>query len=207
MGGARSNSGAFPNLGLMGTVATGQWTRIIIGMKLSTSASDGWVEAYVNGTRKIARTSLATLDKQSNGTADPIYLKQGIYRDSAWDALKATHMFSTATYLSAQQKRRSNNRVAVNARFYNLAIEALAHEEDEVIAKDQAQTTSRDKAIDKARNWREVTDEVFTFACYAKEDFDSDNLEKKRTVIFKLGEKLSILAGTIQMPLINTSFP
>ena len=49
----------------------------------------------------------------------------------------------------------------------------------------------------KARNWRAKADEVFTFARYAKEDFDSDDIEKKRTVVLKLGEKLSILDRTI----------
>ena len=49
----------------------------------------------------------------------------------------------------------------------------------------------------KSRNWRAKADEVFTFARYAKEDFDSDNLEKKRSVVAKLGEKLTILDRTI----------
>ncbi len=56
----------------------------------------------------------------------------------------------------------------------------------------------RNKAEYQARNWRTTADEVFTFARYAKEDFDSDDLEKKRTVVVKLGEKLSILDRTIQ---------
>jgi hypothetical protein len=47
-------------------------------------------------------------------------------------------------------------------------------------------------------NWREVADEVFTFARYAKEDFDADDLDKKRIVITKMGEKLTILDRTIQ---------
>ena len=128
--------------------------------------------------------------------------------------------------------------------FYQLAVKALAEEEDEVVAKDQAKTSSRDSAIEKAtqaiinlrrmryngeaeddawyfaemssleknlealqkdrnkaeykaRNWREVADEVFSLARYAKEDFDGDDLEKKRTVIVKLGENLSILDRTI----------
>ena len=50
----------------------------------------------------------------------------------------------------------------------------------------------------KARDWRAKADEVFTFARYAKEDFDSDDLEKKRSVIVKLGEVLTILDRTIQ---------
>lgn len=57
---------------------------------------------------------------------------------------------------------------------------------------------ARNKDEYKARNWREVADETFTFARYAKEDFDSDDLEKKRSVVMKLGEKLTILDRTIQ---------
>ena len=58
--------------------------------------------------------------------------------------------------------------------------------------------SKRNKAELKARDWRTKADEVFTFARYAKEDFDSDDLEKKRTVVVKLGEKLTILDRTIQ---------
>jgi site-specific DNA recombinase len=144
-----------------------------------------------------------------------------------------------------RQIKEKLSKYTIDPDFYKLAIEALAQEEDEVVTKDQAQNTSRVKAIEKteqeiaslrrmrykgemnddawytaemseleekletlqrdrnkaeykARNWREVADEVFTFARYAKEDFDSDDLEKKRTVIVKLGEKLSILDRTIQ---------
>lgn len=144
-----------------------------------------------------------------------------------------------------RQIKEKLSKFTIDPDFYQLAIEALAQEEDEVVAKDQAQIFSRDKAINKteqdianlrrmryggeadddawystemscleeklktlqkdrnkaeykARNWREVADEVFTFARYAKEDFDSDDLEKKRTVIVKLGERLSILDRTIQ---------
>ena len=57
---------------------------------------------------------------------------------------------------------------------------------------------SRNKDEYKARNWRAVADETFTFARYAKEDFDGDDLEKKRSVVMKLGEKLTILDRTIQ---------
>ena len=80
-------------MGLMGKVAVGQWTRIVIGMKLSNSASIGWVEAYVNGVNTVAHTSVATMDSLSDGSPDPIYLKQGIYRSSDWDTIGATHVF------------------------------------------------------------------------------------------------------------------
>lgn len=133
----------------------------------------------------------------------------------------------------------------ISPKFYELAIEALAQEEDEVVAKDEAKTVARDKAIakknqainnlrrmryngeadddawyfaemktledelealqdgrnkaeHKARDWRAVADETFTFARYAKEDFDGDDLEKKRAVIVKLGAKLEILDRTVR---------
>ncbi len=137
------------------------------------------------------------------------------------------------------------SKFTIDPDFYKLAIEALAQEEDEVVEKDQAKSTARDKAIDKkmqsianlrrmryngdadddswyyaemqtleneleslqkqrndaeykARDWRAKADEVFTFARYAKEDFDGDDLEKKRTVVVKLGEVLTIMDRTIQ---------
>lgn len=55
----------------------------------------------------------------------------------------------------------------------------------------------RNDAEYKARDWRAKADEAFTFARYAKEDFDSDDLEKKRSVIVKLGEVLTIMDRTI----------
>lgn len=129
--------------------------------------------------------------------------------------------------------------------FYKLAIEALAQEEDEVVAKDQAKTLAHAKAIEKAqqainnlrrmryngeadddswyfaemksledkletlqgkrneseykaRNWREVANEAFTFARYAQEDFESNDLEKQRTVVARLGTNLTIKDRTIQ---------
>lgn len=41
-------------------------------------------------------------------------------------------------------------------------------------------------------------DGAFTFARYVKEGLDGDDLEKKRPVILKLGEVLTILDRTIQ---------
>lgn len=144
-----------------------------------------------------------------------------------------------------RQIKENLSKYTIDPGFYDLAIKALAEQEDEVAAKGQAQTNSRDSAIEKvkqsisrlrrmryggeldddawyfaemsdlenkletlqkdrnkaeykARNWREVADEVFTFARYAKEDFDADDMEKKRTVIARMGEKLAILDRTIQ---------
>ncbi len=154
------------------------------------------------------------------------------------------HSHVSEDNLVSQIKERLS-KFTIDPDFYKLAIEALAQEEDEVVAKDQAMTLTHNKAIEKtqqainnlrrmryngeadddswyfaemktledrlsklqserneseytARNWREVANEIFTFARYAKEDFDSDDLEKKRTVIAKLGANLTILDRTIQ---------
>ena len=56
----------------------------------------------------------------------------------------------------------------------------------------------RNDAEYRARDWRAMADETFTFARYAKEDFDGDDLEKKRSVIVKLGEILTIKDRTIK---------
>ena len=144
-----------------------------------------------------------------------------------------------------RQIKEKLNKYTVDPDFYKLAIEALAQEEDEVGAKDEAKIQAHNKAIEKqktaianlrrmrysgeadddswyfsemesleskleelqtnrnnaehhARDWRAEADRVFTFARYAKEDFDGDDLEKKRAVIVELGEALTILDRTIQ---------
>lgn len=47
-------------------------------------------------------------------------------------------------------------------------------------------------------DWRERTMDIFIFARYAKEAFDSDDWERKRTVIKKLGADLKLSGRTIQ---------
>lgn len=47
-------------------------------------------------------------------------------------------------------------------------------------------------------DWRESTMDIFIFARYAKEDFDSDDWEQKRTVIKKLGADIKLSGRTIQ---------
>lgn len=49
-----------------------------------------------------------------------------------------------------------------------------------------------------AYNWRDKANDIFMFARYAKEDFDSDDLERKRTVIKRLGADLRFDGRTIQ---------
>ena len=48
-----------------------------------------------------------------------------------------------------------------------------------------------------ANGWKDKANDVFMFARYAKEDFDSDDWERKRTVIKRLGADLKLSGRTI----------
>lgn len=56
----------------------------------------------------------------------------------------------------------------------------------------------RDKIKTAANNWRDKANDIFMFARYAKEDFDGDDWERKRTVIKRLGADLRFDGRTIQ---------
>jgi hypothetical protein len=83
LGGARTNAGDVPNDGNLGRLTKGQWTRLVIGMRLSPDPDVGWVQVYRDGVDQLGRISLATMDRDASGV-DPIYLKQGLYRDAKW---------------------------------------------------------------------------------------------------------------------------
>jgi hypothetical protein len=83
LGGERANSGLIPGDGLIGPLRKGSWTRLEIGIALSDDPASGWVEVWRDGALALPRTAVATMDV-IRGRPDPIYLKQGIYRDSGW---------------------------------------------------------------------------------------------------------------------------
>ena len=144
-----------------------------------------------------------------------------------------------------EQVKNRLSRFTIDPGFYQLAIEALAEENDDEIAKQQAVIDNQQKSIkdkeneihglqrmryrgecpddnfyasemkkleselkslQKARNkteiesrdWRKLANETFTFARYAKEDFESDDLEKQRIVPRRLGQNLTVLDGKIE---------
>jgi len=66
----------------VGDVAVGAWNRFTVGIRFSTDADQGRVTLYRDG-RLVDRKTRATLDVV-DGKPDPVYLKQGIYRSSAW---------------------------------------------------------------------------------------------------------------------------
>ena len=75
--------------------------------------------------------------------------------------------------------------------------------EKDIIALEQ----ERDKVLTVARDWRETATDIFMFARYAKEDFDSDDWEKKRAVIKRLGADLKLSGRTIQFTPIKYLVP
>lgn len=56
---------------------------------------------------------------------------------------------------------------------------------------------ARGRAMTVANDWKDAANDAFMFARYAKEDFDSDDWERKRTVIMQLGANLKLAGRTI----------
>ena len=92
LGGTRTNAGLVPGGGDLGPLRPGRWTDITVGMRLSPDPQSGWVEVWLDDQVALPRTAVATMDLVG-GTVDPIYLKQGIYRDSQW---QCTHVLYLA---------------------------------------------------------------------------------------------------------------
>lgn len=64
----------------LGVIRPGHWTRFTVGIQY---AVDGWVEVHRDGVSVLPRRTVASIDL-IDGRPDPVYLKQGIYRDTAW---------------------------------------------------------------------------------------------------------------------------
>jgi site-specific DNA recombinase len=140
-------------------------------------------------------------DKLSKFTIDPDFYKLAIEAlAQEEDGVVVKHQEATTRIEKDNQKAQDAINRLRRMR-YNGEAEDDAWYFSEMQALEDALENSqkkRNRAEYKARNWRVVADEVFTFARYAKEDFDSDDLEKKRSVIVKLGEVLTIMDRTIQ---------
>lgn len=71
-------------------------------------------------------------------------------------------------------------------------------EQDEIREEIDKLEADREKVKTAANNWRDKANDIFMFARYAKEDFDSDDWERKRAVIKRLGADLKLSNRTIQ---------
>jgi hypothetical protein len=95
VGGARG--GLLPMGGDLGPLCKGCWTRLVVGLKFSPDPGTGWIEVYRDGVQKYARTPLATMD-EIDGAPDPTYLKQGIYRSTAWSVTQVLYFSPVKVY-------------------------------------------------------------------------------------------------------------
>ena len=57
---------------------------------------------------------------------------------------------------------------------------------------------ARNTTEERAKDWRAVANETFTFARYAREDFESDSVDNKRKVLVQLGQNLVLRDGVLQ---------
>jgi hypothetical protein len=65
-------------------------------------------------------------------------------------------------------------------------------ERDDLKAKLTKLKANLHNTENRAEKWLELTDKTFNFACYARENFNSGTLEKKREIFAALGWNFSI---------------
>ena len=87
LGGTRANAGLIAQQDL-GPIRKGYWTRFVVGMRVTPDTNAGWVEVWRDGVRMARQEHVSTMDT-IDGQPDPTYLKQGVYRDSAWSVTQA----------------------------------------------------------------------------------------------------------------------
>lgn len=157
---------------------------------------------YINDTEDWGLEHNAKVEKLSRFTIDPDFYKLAIER-LAQEENEVIEKNNTKTLAHDRAIKKAETSITNLRRmrysgevdddsWYFAEMQCL---EDEL----ERLQESRNQDEYKARNWRAVADETFTLARYAKEDFDGgDDLEKKRSVVMKLGEKLTILDRTIQ---------
>lgn len=67
----------------LGGATRGRWINLQFGFHWSPDRDRGWIEVWRDG-RRVVREQRATMDRMPSGEVDPIYLKQGIYRNKDW---------------------------------------------------------------------------------------------------------------------------
>ncbi len=65
----------------------------------------------------------------------------------------------------------------------------------------------RSQVMSASKDWREIANDTFMFARYAKEDFESDDWERKRAVIRRLGANLKLSGRTIEFTPVKYLIP
>lgn len=70
--------------------------------------------------------------------------------------------------------------------------ETFIRERDDLKAKILKLKSHLHETEDRADKWLELTEKTFNFACYARKEFISGSLEKKREIFSALGQNFSM---------------
>ena len=139
-------------------------------------------------------------DELSKYTIDEDFFKLAIEALAEEDDIEVAKQNEKITSYNQQITKKKNELDNLRRSVYKGIItdNAFFLSEQESLNRDiERLQNDRDKVMTAAKNWRDVAMDVFMFARYAKEDFDSDDWERKRAVIKRLGANLKLSGRTI----------
>ena len=140
-------------------------------------------------------------DELSKYTIDKDFYELAIQALEEEDEIEVSQQNEKIAKYNKQISDKKNQLDSLRRSMYRGLItdQAFFLSEQDSINKDiEALVKERDNVMTVAGDWRNKATDIFMFARYAKEDFDSDDWEKKRTVIKKLGADLKLSGRTIQ---------
>ncbi len=140
-------------------------------------------------------------DEISRYTIDDDFFKIAVEALAEEDSIEVAKQNEKINAINKEITKKNNDLNALRRSLYTGLItdNAFFLAEQEAISKEiDKLEEDRKKVLNIANEWKEVANDIFMFARYAKEDFDSDDWERKRTVIKRLGADLKLSARTIQ---------
>ena len=149
-------------------------------------------------------------DELSKYTIDEDFFKLAVEALAEEDDMEVAQQNEKITRYNKQIADKKNALDGLRRAMYTGKItdEAFFKSEQWSLEEDmRALEKERDRVITAAHDWRETATDIFMFARYAKEDFDSDDWEKKRAVIKRLGMDLKLSGRTIQFTPIKYLVP
>ena len=139
-------------------------------------------------------------DELCKYTIDEDFYKLAIEALAEEDAMEVTKQEEKIAAINKQIADKNNELTALRRSVYTGLItdNAFFLAEQEDLSKQIARLEEdRNNVVTASNNWKNKATDIFMFARYAKEDFDSDDWERKRTVIKTLGADLKLSGRTI----------
>lgn len=75
--------------------------------------------------------------------------------------------------------------------------DTFIRERDELKSKINKLTNNLRKTESRAEKWLELTEKTFNFACYARKEYVSGDINKKREIFSALGQNFSVKDGKV----------